>query len=181
MSDALRPHGLQPTRLLRPWHFPGKSTGVGCHCLLQYLCVMKFNLQIRHSKRISELQASLFLCCGAIISTIKWKSLSHMRLFVTPSTYTAHEILQARILEWVAFPFSRGSAQPRYQTQVSLIAGIFFSSWATREAQEHWSGWLIPSPVDLPNPGIKPESPAVQVDSLPTELSRKPLSNIRVI
>ena len=33
--DSLRPHGLQPTRLLRPWDFPGKSTGVGCHCLLQ--------------------------------------------------------------------------------------------------------------------------------------------------
>ena len=33
-SDSLRPHGLQPTRLLRPWDFPGKSTGVGCHCLL---------------------------------------------------------------------------------------------------------------------------------------------------
>ena len=31
----IRPHGLQPTRLLRPWDFPGKSTGVGCHCLLQ--------------------------------------------------------------------------------------------------------------------------------------------------
>ena len=35
MSDSQRPHGLQPTRLLRPWDFPGKSTGVGCHCLLQ--------------------------------------------------------------------------------------------------------------------------------------------------
>ena len=34
VSDSLRPHGLQPTRLLRPWDFPGKSTGVGCHCLL---------------------------------------------------------------------------------------------------------------------------------------------------
>ena len=33
MSDSLRPHGLQPTRLLRPWDFPGKSTGVGCHGL----------------------------------------------------------------------------------------------------------------------------------------------------
>ena len=30
-----RPHGLKPTRLLYPWDFPGKSTGVGCHCLLQ--------------------------------------------------------------------------------------------------------------------------------------------------
>ena len=35
VSDSLRPHGLQPTRLLRPWDFPGKSTGVGCHWLLR--------------------------------------------------------------------------------------------------------------------------------------------------
>ena len=35
VSDSWRPHGLQPTRLLHPWDFPGKSTGVGCHCLLQ--------------------------------------------------------------------------------------------------------------------------------------------------
>ena len=33
--DSLRPHGLQPTKLLRPWDFPGKNTGVGCHCFLQ--------------------------------------------------------------------------------------------------------------------------------------------------
>ena len=43
-------------------------------------------------------------------------------------------ILQARILEWVAFPFSRGSSQPRDQTQVSHIAGRIFTVWATREA-----------------------------------------------
>ena len=51
-----------------------------------------------------------------------------------PMDYTVHGILQARILEWVAFPFSRGSSQPRDQTQVSSIAGRFFTSWATREA-----------------------------------------------
>ena len=39
MSDSLWPHGLQPTRLLRPWDFPGKSTAVGCHCLLQLSCI----------------------------------------------------------------------------------------------------------------------------------------------
>ena len=54
--------------------------------------------------------------------------------------YTVHEILPARILEWVAFPFSRVSSQSRDQTQVSHIAGRFFTSWATREAQEYWSG-----------------------------------------
>jgi len=37
MSDPQQPHGLQPSRLLRPWDFPGKSTGVGCHCLLHSL------------------------------------------------------------------------------------------------------------------------------------------------
>ena len=57
-----------------------------------------------------------------------------------PTDYTVHGILQARILEWVAFPFSRGSSQPWDQTMVSCIAGRFFTSWAIREAQESWSG-----------------------------------------
>ena len=52
-----------------------------------------------------------------------------------PMDHTVHGILQARILEWVAFPFSRGSSQPRNQTPVSSIAGRFFTSWAMREAQ----------------------------------------------
>ena len=42
------------------------------------------------------------------------------------------EILQARILEWFAIPFSRGSSRPRDQTQVSCIAGRLFTIWATR-------------------------------------------------
>ena len=46
-----------------------------------------------------------------------------------------HGILQARILEWVAIPFSRGSSWPRDQTWVSSIAGRFFTIWATREAR----------------------------------------------
>ena len=41
--------------------------------------------------------------------------------------YTVHGILQARILEWVGIPFSRGSSQPRDRTQVSHIAGRFFA------------------------------------------------------
>ena len=77
---------------------------------------------------------------------VKWKSLSHVRLFATPWT-VVHEILQARILEWVDFLFSRGSSQPRDWIQVSLIAGRFFTSWATREAQWMWEldykeGWV---------------------------------------
>ena len=57
-----------------------------------------------------------------------------------PMFYTVHGILQARILELVAFSFSKGSSQTRDRTQVSHIAGRFFTSWATREAEEYWSG-----------------------------------------
>ena len=46
MPDSLWPGGLQPTRLLRPWDFPGKSTGVGCHCLLQRVTL---KLRVRHN------------------------------------------------------------------------------------------------------------------------------------
>ena len=59
-----------------------------------------------------------------------------------PKDYTVHGILQARILEWVAFPSSRGPSQLRDRTQVSLIAGRFFTSWARREVQEYQSGSL---------------------------------------
>ena len=58
--------------------------------------------------------------------------------------YTVHGILLARILEWVANTFSRGSSQPRDRTQV-------------------------PSPGSLPNPGIEPRSPTLWEDSLPAE------------
>ena len=52
----------------------------------------------------------------------------------TLSGSSVHGILQARILEWVAIPFSRASSQPRDRTQLFYTAGIFFTVWATREA-----------------------------------------------
>ena len=67
-------------------------------------------------------------------SEVTWKLLIHVWL-CDPMDYIVHEILQASILEWVAFPFSRGSSQPRDRTQASHIAGRFFTSWATREAE----------------------------------------------
>ena len=123
--------------------------------------------------------------------------------------YTVHGILQARILEWVASPFSKESSQPMDRTQVSLIVGRFFTSQATKEAfsnerkkvkslshvqlfatpqvvayqaslsmefsrQEYQSGLPFPSPGDLPNPGIEPRSPALQADTLLSELPGKP-------
>ena len=64
----------------------------------------------------------------------KWESESRS---VESDSLWPHGILQARILEWVTDPFSRGSSQPRDQTQVSGIVGGFFTSWATKEAQEY--------------------------------------------
>ena len=60
--------------------------------------------------------------------------------FCDPVDYTVHGILQAKILEWVAFPFSRGSSQPRDQTQVSRVAGDSLPAEPQGKAQEYWSG-----------------------------------------
>ena len=60
---------------------------------------------------------------------VKVKSLSSVQLFVTPGTVACQALLsfQTRILEWVAISFSRGSDKPRDQTQISCIAGRFFT------------------------------------------------------
>ena len=64
---------------------------------------------------------------------------------VVSSSLQPHGLLQARILEWVAFPFSRGSSQSRDRTQVSHVAGGLFTSWARREV-------LVDSQGGLPSP-----------------------------
>ena len=84
-----------------------------------------------------------------------------VQLFETPWNVACQaplsmDFLQARILEQVAIPSSRGSAQPRDQTQVFCIAGRFFTVWATREPHEYWNGQPTPSSGDLPKPEIKP-------------------------
>ena len=78
-----------------------------------------------------------------VIHTVLYCALlsrGHVQLFVTPWTAPCQAplsmgILQARILEWVAMPFSRGSSRPRDWTRLSCVAGRFFTSWAVREAQ----------------------------------------------
>ena len=60
------------------------------------------------------------------------ESLSHVWLFATPTGSSVYAILQARIPEWTAIPFSRGSSQTRDWTQVSHIAGRFFTIWAIK-------------------------------------------------
>ena len=88
-----------------------------------------------------------------------------------PMDYMAHGILQAKILEWIAIPFSSGSFQPRIQPgsprlQVdSLLSEI--------PGKPYWNALLFPPPGHLPNPGIEPRSPTLQVDSLPAARSAK--------
>ena len=108
--------------------------------------------------------------------------------------YSLCGILQARILEWVVVPSSRGSFWPRDPTHISYISCIggslvtksclpLATPWTVAcqsplsmgsSRQEYWSGFPFPSPGDFPDPGIEPGSLVLQADSLPTELQGKP-------
>ena len=87
--------------------------------------------------------SNLFLCIASLKIKVseKWKNVSHLVVShslqphgLQPARLLFHGILQARILEWVAIPLSRGSSQPEDGTHVSLLAGGLFTVWATREA-----------------------------------------------
>ena len=126
VSDSLRPYELWPARLLCPWNFPGNNTGVDCHSFLQGIFLTQgLNLDLLHCKQIPY-----------CMSHQESENCSVVSNSLCPMDYTVYGILLARILEWVAKPFSSGSSQPRDRTRVSCIAGGFFTNWATREAQE---------------------------------------------
>ena len=78
MSDSVRPHRRQPTRLPRPWDSPGKSTGVGCHFLLQCMKVKSESEVVESCPTLSDP-----MDCGPLGSSV-------------------HGIFQARVLEWGA-------------------------------------------------------------------------------
>ena len=79
---------------------------------------------------------------GCTMLIMKVKVAQSCLTLCNPMDYTVHGILQARILEWVAFPFSRGSSQPRDGTRVSHIAGRSFTSWTTRKPKNTGVGSL---------------------------------------
>ena len=83
---------------------------------------------------LTEVSSSLAVCQSEWV-----KVTQSCPTLCDPTDYTVHGILQARILEWVAFPFSRVSSQPRDQTHISHIAGRFFTCWATRVGQKSQS------------------------------------------
>ena len=87
----------------------------------------------------------------------EWKSLSRVWLFATP-WIIVFRTLQARILEWAASPFSRGSSQPKDRTQVSYVAGGFFTSWTAGKLKNTGVGSLSLLqrifPTQEPNQGL---------------------------
>ena len=92
MSNSVRPHRRQPTRLPRPWDSPGKNTGVGCHFLLQCMQV----------KSDSEVTQSCPTPSDPMDCSLPGSSV--------------HGICQARVLEWVATAFSAGCPRACYFT-----------------------------------------------------------------
>ena len=130
-------HGILQARKLewvafpfsRGFSQPRDRTQVYLHCR-QILFCRRILYQLSHRealwrKRTSQKLTTLLLHYSVL--HVRSAAQSCLTLW-DPIDYTVHGILQARILEWVASPFSRGSSQPRDQTQVSCIAGRFFTS-----------------------------------------------------
>ena len=81
----------------------------------------------------------LCVCVLPYLEKLKVKFSQSCPTLCDSKDYTVRGILQARLLQWETFSFPRGSFQPRDQTQVSCITRRFFTSWASRGAQEYWS------------------------------------------
>ena len=109
-------------------NLPGSSThGIFQARVLEWVAIAFSNKVIRYHKRQN-------LSC---LKYREWNWQCSAQLFVTPWTVASvRGIFQARVLEWAAIPFSRGSSRPRDQTEVSCIADRHFTIWATREALE---------------------------------------------
>ena len=101
MSDSVRPHRQQPTRLPHPWDSPGKNSGMGCHFLLQCMKV----------KSQSEVAQSCLTLRDPMDCSLQG--------------FSIHGILQARVLEWGAIAFSNGLYSPWNSSGHSLLQGIF--------------------------------------------------------
>ena len=119
----------------------------------QYLVIIIIisNLKVYSSFQPTKCYSDFIISCNSYTNLArdiicpflhmkKVKSLSRLRLFATHWTvaYQAPPSMgffQARVLEWIAISFSRGSSRPRNRTQVSCIAGRHFTIWATRKTE----------------------------------------------
>ena len=96
-----------------------------------------------------------------------------------PMVYAVHGILQARILEWVAFPFSRGFPNPGIKPRSPALQAVSLYQLSHKESPRILEWVAFPFSRGFPNPGIKPRSPTLQADSLPAEPHGKPFPIIK--
>ena len=106
---------------------------------------------------------------NSLLFKLKVKVAQSCPTFCDPMDYTVHGILWARILEWVAFPFSRGSSNPGIKPRSPTLQVDSLPAEPLGKPKKTGVGSLSP-PGDLPDPGMEPGSPVLQADSLPTEL-----------
>ena len=121
VSDSGDPMNCSPTRLLCAWDFPGKNAGVGCH-------FSERRIQFLKSRYLEFLTSNVVIWGYFVMLCVCLVAQSCLPrcnpVDCSPPGSSVPGILQARILEWVAMPFSRGSCQPRNQTQVSCICDV---------------------------------------------------------
>ena len=110
---------------------------------------------------------------------MKWKLLSHAPLFATLWTirgpWNCLWNCPDRILEWIAFAFSRGSSQPKAWTQVFTLQADSLAVEPPWKPKNTGVGKLISSPTDLPDPGMELGSSVLQVDSYQLRYEGSPL------
>ena len=160
MSDPVRPHRWQPTRLPRPWDSPGKNTGVGCYFLLQCMKV----------KRESEVAQSCPTLCDPIDYSLPGCSV--------------HGIFQARVLAalkcvWEpVIPPPPAAAAASLQTLCSAWTRACQAPLSTGFPQARTLEWVaISSSSDSGIKPMSPEAPALQADSLPLSRRGRPLQH----
>ena len=109
-------------------------------CYWKRTCYFMLHKSLQNIKKTSKLFSQYLVCkthvCVYVCVLVAQSCLTLCKsMDCSPPGSSVYGILQARILEWVAIPFSRGSSWTRDQTWVSCIAGRFFTIWATREAR----------------------------------------------
>ena len=100
-----------------------------CVCFLAIRVFMIFLATFKYS--LTNYNYSHRVCVCVCVLVTQWYLILCDPMNCSPPGSSVHGILQARILEWVAMTFSRGSSRPRDQTWVSSIAGRFFTIWTT--------------------------------------------------
>ena len=117
-----------------PIHFTSSRSVGGCSRIRGFKVLTHF---IKPSSKPNKINCPSFWVIACFYLSMSHGSIiAHLSSLCDSLIYFG--ILQARILEWVPIPFSRGSSQPRNETQVPHIAGRFFTIWATRKVPYPW-------------------------------------------